>query len=163
MDNMAIFKVSASALEAQKARMNTIASNLANVGIKADIKLWEGGAWYEAHIGKKLRGFITRNSWYDAEQNAGADLQDGYMQGMPWAYVTTKEISDDIKKTMAARSDKEAADLGRKLSKLIRESRINMHLWSQHANYGTSQRIVQWDQQLGTFPSTRFEYMKIKD
>jgi flagellar basal-body rod protein FlgC len=31
MDNFAIFKVSASALDAQKGRMNTIASNMANV------------------------------------------------------------------------------------------------------------------------------------
>jgi hypothetical protein len=53
--------------------------------------------------------------------------------------------------------------MGRKLSKLVRESRVNMHLWSIHANYGTNQRIVQWDQQLGSFPGTRFEYMKVKD
>ena len=32
-----------------------------------------------------------------------------------------------------------------------------------YANYGTNQRIVQWDQQLGSFPATRFEYMKVKD
>jgi flagellar basal-body rod protein FlgC len=31
MDSLAIFKVSASALEAQKGRMNTIASNMANI------------------------------------------------------------------------------------------------------------------------------------
>ena len=64
---------------------------------------------------------------------------------------------------MRAKDDKEAAELGRKLSKVIRESRVNIHLWSNSANYGTNQRIVQWDQQLGSFPATRFEYMKVKD
>ncbi len=83
--------------------------------------------------------------------------------GMPWAYVTTKEVSDTLIKCMAARNDKEAAELGRKLSKVIRDSRINIHLWSNHANFGANQKIVQWDQQLGSFPGTRFEYMKVKD
>ena len=113
-----------------------IAANLAAVGIQAEIKILEGGSYLDAYIGKKLRGLVTRNSWYDAEQNAGADLQDAYMQGMLWAYVTTKEISDAILKCEAARNDKEATELGRKLSKLIRESRVNMHLWSNHSNYG---------------------------
>jgi peptide/nickel transport system substrate-binding protein len=143
--------------------IEAIASNWADVGIKAEIKIYDGGSWYEAHIGKKLRGFITRNSWYDAETNAGSDLQDAYMIGMPWAYVTTKEISDTLVKTIGARNDKEATEMGRNLSKLIRDNRININLWSIYANYGTNQRIVQWDQQLGSFPATRFEYMKVKD
>jgi peptide/nickel transport system substrate-binding protein len=143
--------------------IEAIAANWAEVGIKAEIKIYDGGAWYDAHIGKKLRGFVTRNSWYDAETNAGSDMQDGYMLGMPWAYVTTKEISDALVKTIAAKNDKEATELGRKLSKLIRDSRVNINLWSTYANYGTNQRIVQWDQQLGSFPGTRFEYMKVKD
>jgi len=143
--------------------IEAVAANLADVGIKAEIKIWEGGSWFDAHRGKKLRGLITRNSWYDAEQNAGADLQDGYMEGMPWAYVTTKEISDTLKRCIAVRDDKEATEWGRKLSKVIRESRINIHLFSAHANYAVNHRILQWDQQLGSFPATRFEYMKVKN
>jgi peptide/nickel transport system substrate-binding protein len=143
--------------------LEAVASNLADVGIKSEIKILEGAALLDAYTGKKLRGLIPRNSWYDAEQNAGADVQDGYMEGMPWAYVTTKEISDTLKRCIAAKNDKEAGELGRKMSKLIRDSRINIHLWSNYANYGVNQRILQWDQQLGSFPATRFEYMKVKD
>ncbi len=157
------FKTTIYAGQGTKYYMEAIASNLADVGIKSEMKILEGAALTDAYLGKKLRGIIQRNSWYDAETNAGADLQDAYMQGMPWAYVTTKEISDALKKTIAAKNDKEAAELGRKLSKLIRDSRINIHLWSTYANYGTSQKIVEWDQQLGSFPATRFEYMKVKD
>jgi peptide/nickel transport system substrate-binding protein len=143
--------------------LEAIAGNLADVGIKTEMKILEGAALQDAYTGKKLRGLLPRNSWYDAEINAGSDLQDAYMEGMPWAYVTTKEISDTLKKTIGARSDKEATELGRKLSKLVRDSRVNIHLWSIHASFGTNQRIVQWDQQLGSFPATRFEYMKVKD
>jgi peptide/nickel transport system substrate-binding protein len=143
--------------------IEAIAANLADVGIKAEIKIWETAAIVAAYPGKKLRGFIVRNSWYDAEQNAGADLEDAYALEGPWAYVTTKEISDTLKQTMRAKDDKEAAELGRKLSKIIRESRVNIHLWSNSANFGTNKRILQWDQQLGSVPATRFEYMKVKD
>lgn len=100
--------------------------------------------------------------WYDAERNGGADLQDAYALEAPWAYVTTKEISDALKKAMRAKNDKEAAEWGRQASKLIRENRINMHLWSIHANYGVNEKILKWDRQLGSYPATRFEYMKIK-
>ena len=143
--------------------MEAIASNWAAVGIKAEIKIWEQAALAALYPGKKIRGIIARNSWYDAEQNAGADLEDGYALEAPWAYVTTKEISDTLKQTMRAKDDKEAAELGRKLSKIIRESRVNIHLWSLSANYGTNKRIVHWDQQMGSYPATRFEYMKVKD
>jgi peptide/nickel transport system substrate-binding protein len=140
-----------------------IAANLANVGIKTDVKIWEQAAWTDALVGKKLRGLIVRISWYDAEQNAGADLEDGYSLEAPGAYVTTKEINDALKKTMAAKDDKEAADRARWLSKVIRESRVHIHLWSLFGNYGVNQKIVRWDQQLGSYPATRFEYMKVKD
>lgn len=142
--------------------IEAIVANLADVGIKVNIDIYEGGSLWDAVRGKKLRGLMQRNSWYDAERNAGADLQDGYTEEAPWAYVTTKEISDALKACMRARTDEEAAELGRKASKLIRESRINIHLWSTHANYGVSPKIAQWDMQLGSYPGTRFEYMKIK-
>jgi len=156
------FKTTLNCTPGTKYWIEAIAANFAAVGIQSDIKVWEGGSYLEAYMGKKLRGLVTRNSWYDAEQNAGADVQDAYMMGNLWAYVTTKEVSDAVMKCMAARNDKEAAEGGRKLSKVIRDSRINMHLFSAHANYGVNQKIVQWDSQMGSFPGTRFEYMKIK-
>ena len=132
--------------------IEAVAANLTDVGIKTEVKIYEGGNWADAYRSKKLRGLITRNSWYDSERNAGADLQDAYADDAPWAYVTTKEISDTLKATMRAIDEKEAAEMGRKLSKLIRDSRINIHLWSTSANYGVNQKIVQWDRQLGSYP-----------
>ena len=142
--------------------IEAIAANLNDVGIKAEVKIFESGAWAEGYRGKRLRGLIVRNSWYDSERNAGADLQDAYADDAPWAYVTTKAVSDALKACMNARTEKEEADLGRKVSKMIRDARINIHLWSIFASYGVNQKIVQWDRQLGSYPATRFEYMKIK-
>lgn len=45
----------------------------------------------------QFRNNVPFSGLYTAEQNAGANLQDAYMEGMPWAYVTNKEISDGIK------------------------------------------------------------------
>ncbi|MEW6188149.1 MAG: ABC transporter substrate-binding protein [Thermodesulfobacteriota bacterium] len=157
------FKTTMNCTSVNKYWIEAIAANLEAVGIKTELKILDGAAYFDAYMGKKLRGLVTRNSWYDSEQNAGADVQDAYMWGNLWAYVTTKEISDTMMKCMAAFDVKGQAEWGRKLSKVIRESRINMHLWSNHANYGVNQKIVQWDQQLGSFPGTRFEYMKVKN
>ncbi|MBW1711321.1 MAG: ABC transporter substrate-binding protein [Deltaproteobacteria bacterium] len=142
--------------------MEAIAANLGEVGIKAKINVYEGGAWWGAYQGKKLRGLIVRNSWYDAEPHAAADLTDAYMSNAPWCYYTTKEIEDALNKAQYAIEEKDVAAWGAKISKIIRESRINIHLWSNHSNYGVNQRILQWDRQMGSYPGTRFEYMKTK-
>ncbi len=142
--------------------MEAIAANLADVGIKAKINVYEGGAWWGAYQGKKLRGLITRNSWYDAERDAAADLTDAYMSNAPWCYYTTPEIEAAMNKAQYAITEEDSAAWGRKISKLIRDSRINIHLWAIHANYGVNQRIVKWDRQKGSYPGTRFEYMKIR-
>ncbi|MBW2061701.1 MAG: ABC transporter substrate-binding protein [Deltaproteobacteria bacterium] len=142
--------------------MEAIAANLADIGIKAKINVYEGGAWYGAYQGKKLRGLIVRNSWYDAEPHAAADLTDAYMSKAPWCYHTTPEIEDALNKAQWAIEEKEVADWGRKISKLIRDSRINIHLWSASSSYGVNQKIIKWERQMGSYPGTRFEYMKIK-
>jgi peptide/nickel transport system substrate-binding protein len=140
-----------------------IAANLADVGIETEVKIFEGGAWFGAHQGKKLRGMKTRNSWYDAEIHPGADLQNGYTSDNIWTYTKLPEISKAIIDSMAATSDKDAAAWGRKISKLIRKDYKRPMLWSSHSNYGLSPRILEWGPQKGSYPGTRFEYMKIKN
>lgn len=141
--------------------VEAISANLHEVGIRAKVNIMEGGAWWGAFTSKKHRGIITGGSWYDVELNPGADLQDAYTKEAPWHYVTTQEISDAVKESMRAKNDKEAAAMGRKISKLIRDSRINVHLWSIHANYGVSKKVKKWDRQLGSYPATRFEYIEM--
>jgi len=142
--------------------VEALVANLADVGINAKINIFEGGAWYNAHQGKKLNGLKIGGTWYDAEPHPGADIQNAFNTEAPFAYTIDKEIEAMLDKSMAATTDEEAAKWGRKLSKAVRDKYMRPPLWSQHANYGLSKKIVKWEPQAGSYPGTRFEYMQIK-
>ena len=142
--------------------IEALAANLADVGIKAKIKIFEGGAWYTAHQGKKLTGIKIGSTWYDAEPHPGADIQNAFNTAAPFVYTIDKEPENLIDESMSATTDAKAAEYGRKLSKMIRDKYMRPPLWSHHANYGLSKKIVKWEPQAGSYPGTRFEYMQIK-
>jgi len=79
-----------------------------------------------------------------------------------WSYVKLPEVHNAIQKSMYAASGKKAAAWGRKLSKMIRKSYKRPALWAWHSNYGLSKKILSWEPQAGSYPGTRFEYIKIK-
>jgi peptide/nickel transport system substrate-binding protein len=137
-------------------------ASLAQVGIKLDIKLFEGGAWFDAVKGRKLRGMAFRGSWYDAERHPGADVLDGLSSKALWGYVKIPGVDEALDASMSAKNDQEAAEWGRKISKLVRSDNWRVMLWAFHDSYGMSKKIVEWEPQLGSKPGTRFEYMKIK-
>jgi ABC-type transport system substrate-binding protein len=137
-------------------------ANLAEVGIKLNIKVFEGGAWFDAVRGKKLRGLGIGGSWYDAERHPGADVQDGLSSKALWAYVKIPGVDEALDASMSAKNDQEAAEWGRKISKLVRSDNYRVMLWASHDSYGTSKKIVEWEPQLGSKPGTRFEYMRVK-
>ena len=109
-----------------------------------------------------MRGLIPRNSWYDAERYAAADLTDAYMSKAPWCYHTTPEIEKAINDSQYAITDEEQAMWGKKISRIILDSQIHIFTWSRHSNFGVTDKIVEWEGQMGSYPATRFEYMKIK-
>lgn len=157
------FKTEINTTAAGKYWWEAVAANLADVGITAKINIFEGAAWYDAHRGKKLHGILSRNSWYDAERHPGADIQNGYSTGLVWTYVDLPEVDKAIRDSMNATSDEDAAAWGRKMSKLIRRDYKRPMLWSSHSSYGLSPKILKWEPQLGSYPGTRFEHMKIKN
>ena len=141
--------------------IEALAANLADVGIKAKINIFEGGAWYTAHQGKKLTGIKIGSTWYDAEPHPGADIQNAFNTGAPFVYTIDKEPENLIDESMTATTDAKAAEYGRRLSKMIRDKYMRPPLWSHHASYGLSKKIVKWEPQAGSYPGTRFEYMTI--
>jgi peptide/nickel transport system substrate-binding protein len=157
------FETSFNGGRGEKYYLEALAANLADVGIKAKVNIYEGGAWYGAHVGKKLRGMKTRNSWYDVEIHPGADLQNGYTSDNMWTYTKLPEISKAIIDSMSATKDEDAAAWGRKISKLIRKDYKRPMLWSTHHSYGLSKKIVKWEPILGSYPGGRYEYIKIKN
>jgi len=147
---------------ASKYWWEAIAANLADIGIIAKINIFEGGAWYGAHKGKKLHGLGSGGLWYDAEPHPGADIQNSFDDDRIWSYVKMPEASQAIRDSMAATSVKEATEWGRKLSRIIRKDVERPVLWANHANYGLGPKIVKWEPQLGSYPGSRFEHIKIK-
>ncbi|MFC1886386.1 ABC transporter substrate-binding protein, partial [Thermodesulfobacteriota bacterium] len=140
-----------------------IVSNLADIGIVAKLEVFEGGAWYGAHKGRKLRGIKTRSTWYDAEPHPGADILEGLRSSSQWAYGKLPGVDEALDASLWAKNDEEAAEWGRKLSKMVRKDYRRPILWAKHSSFGLSKKIVKWEPQGGSYPGTRFEYIEIKE
>jgi len=145
----------------QKYYFEAIAANLADVGIKSEIKIWEGGAFSDAYRNKKLRGLASRTLWWHCEKHAAADLSDMFLKWMPGAIVTTEEIHQAIFDGMKAQSEEEMIAVGQKLSKLVRDSRIVLNAWVNHQPYGVGPKIKYWEPQLGAIPATAWEFIQL--
>ncbi|MBW2052705.1 MAG: hypothetical protein JRI85_10785, partial [Deltaproteobacteria bacterium] len=138
-----------------------IAGNLADVGIKAKIKVYEAGVYQDLHRARKLPGLISRTLWWHCEKHASADASDMFLKWMPGAYVTTDEIHNTILAGMPAEKEEEMIAAGQKISRLIRNSRPVMILWANHVPYGVSPKIKFWEPQLGAIPATAWEFIKL--
>lgn len=142
--------------------IEAIVSNLGDVGIKAKVDLFEGGAWAEAFRGKKLRGLATSNMWSGAEYEAPADMSDHWLKGMPWTYFTTDEIDTVVRQGMYAENEKELAEWGRKASEIARAADTRILLWASHTPFGVGPKIEFWQPQVGGNTPGSLEYIKIK-
>lgn len=139
-----------------------VAANLADVGIKAKVELYEGGTWVKAFRSRKLRGLVSTVSFYNALREGPANLSNFYVQIMPWCYVSTREISAAVIKAGWSMTEEEIADWDRKISRLIRESRINMHLWANHTPYGMGPGIEFYKPKAGSTPTQAYEYIRLR-
>lgn len=142
--------------------LEAVASNLSEVGIKAKLEMFEGGAFVMGFRGKKLQGLIPLYTWYDAERYTTGDQADFYISDALWCYHTTPEIEQALKDSKNTITDQDGIRWGRKVSKLIREARLNAILWADHSKFGVGPKIVDWPQRIGTTPSACFEFLKIK-
>ncbi|MCP4756177.1 MAG: ABC transporter substrate-binding protein [Proteobacteria bacterium] len=138
-----------------------LAASLASVGIRAKVEKYEPGAYYGRFFRRKFRGLIPYVGWYDPERQAPAEVSDFYIKGMPHAYYTTDELTNILKKAMYAKSDKELAQWGRKISKYLREKHITTFLWANHSPYGLGPRIKSWQPTVGGIPGIEFETIKL--
>ena len=140
-----------------------VAANLADVGIQTDLKVYEGGAYQVLQRARKLRGLIASSLWYHSEKHASADASDFFLSYMRPAYTTTPEIHQAVLDGMTAQTEEEMTAVGKKISKLIRESRVRILLWANHTPYGAGMRIKFWEPQLGALPGTAYEYITLQD
>lgn len=139
-----------------------VAGNLAEAGIKTEIKVIEAGAYQDAWRARKLRGLVSRTLWWHCEKHAAADASDMFLKTMPGAIVTTDELSNDILTGMSAETEADMIKVGKKISKDIRDSRIVAILWAAYQPYGVSEKIAFWEPQLGAIPATAWEFIRLK-
>jgi peptide/nickel transport system substrate-binding protein len=137
-----------------------IAANLADIGIQTKVEKWEPGAYYGNYFGKKFRGLIPYVGWFDPEHTP-TELSDFYLKGTLHAYYTTDEMDQLLRKAKYADTDEELVDLGRKMSKYLRESQITTFLWANHSPYGLSSKIKYWEPVMGGAPPIEFETIKL--
>ena len=156
------FKTTISTTAPSKYWVEAIAASLAEVGIDAEIVIYEGGAWQQAYWAKKLRGLITSACWWHSERNGVADSSDFFLSYMPWAYHVPPEVHKTVSAGMTAISDEDVAAAGRKISQAVRDSRIRIILWAQHNPYGVGPRVEYWEPQTGAMPGNAFEYVRLK-
>lgn len=156
------FKTVIHTIQANKFWVEAVVSNLADVGIDVDLKLYESRTWYGAFMNKKFRGLTTFVVWGLAAPHPGMNATQMYTRKYPWCYTTTPEIEKVIMKSMFTSSDEELIAAGRQISKLIRESRIRMPLWSNHTAWGLGPRIKDWEGMVGFTGASRLETIKLK-
>jgi ABC-type transport system substrate-binding protein len=147
-----------------KRELEAVAANLAAVGIKAKLEVYEWGAWAAAHRGKKMRGLFRQHLTFNTDRHPGSQLTTQQDPQSPWSYgLSTPEINEIIAKSMHAKTDEDLMSFGKKLSKVMRERRANVILWSTSSGYGLGPRIAEWVHQESTYPCTAFEYLKVKE
>jgi peptide/nickel transport system substrate-binding protein len=154
------FKTTISTTITHKFYIQAIAANLAEVGINAQIDIYEGGAWREAVHGDKLRGLMRGGTWHHAEVHAAADMSD-LLSTMPWSFHTPPEVDKVINEGAMAIEDEEVIAVGKLISKTIREPKYRIILWAQHNPYGVGPRIKHWQPITGSQPAASFEYIQL--
>jgi hypothetical protein len=63
---------------------------------------------------------------------------------------------------MSAITEAEEIAAGKKISKLIRESRIRVLLWANHIAYALGPRIEYWEPEIGAMPPSAYEFIRLK-
>lgn len=156
------FKTTISTTSTNRYWLEGVAGNLAEVGIKTEMKVFEGGAYQDLQRSRKLRGLISAVLWWHCEKHASADASDFFLKWMPAAYVTTPEIHKTVLQGMMAESEEDMIAVGKKVSTAIRDSLVRAILWTNHQPYGVSPKIEFWEPQLGAIPATAWEFIRLK-
>jgi peptide/nickel transport system substrate-binding protein len=142
--------------------IEAIASNLEAVGIRAKIDLMEGKTWVQKFFSKKFKGLMYFPLWHGIEKSAASNAANHFLSKRPWCYNTTPEIEAAIQEGMKARTEAEMAANGKKISRLIRESRNKLFLWADHMPFAIGPRIEYWEPEIGALPASGYEMIRLK-
>ena len=157
------FETTIHTLQTGKIWAEAVSANLAEVGIKARIEMYELGSLLMKFKAKKLDGLgFPGIIWWNPIRHPSKDGSNFWTRGQTWCYNSTPEIETVVQKAIAAATDDEVAGYGRELARLMRESRIMLPLWSVHNSFGLSKKVVKWDPVWGVPQGTRYEYLELR-
>jgi len=142
--------------------MEAVAANLNEVGIRARVEVMEQAQYMSKLVAKNLKGIFMQMLWYGPSRSASGDAMTHFLNPNPYAYNSTPEIEKEILRGNNAHTDKEMAEAGRRLSKVIRESRIKTFLWANFFPYALGPRIEYWEPELAALPPSSYELIRLK-
>lgn len=140
--------------------VEAIIANLAEVGIRAKMQVWEGMARGEAFKNRKLTGFDFRISFYGAQRHSS--LYDGFMSGAPHVYCGTKEIDAALDRAERALTTEERIKTNQQLEQTIKKAKMRALLWAWAESWGLSPKIEYWQPKIGAAPAVSLEYVRLK-
>jgi peptide/nickel transport system substrate-binding protein len=146
----------------QKAAMEVMAGNWRDVGIKAKLTVVDIGDWSRRVTSLKERNIVIYlpSPWWSGGVEPSVAFMD--MQ-TNWAAVPIPDwFREGYTRTTRAISDKEKAETGRELSRLIRESGIWTLLYAGGSPLGVGPRVESYEPVVGNYCPFRFEYLKLK-
>jgi len=156
------FETTVHALTTGKIWVEAVVSNLADIGIRSKIELYELGALISKFKAKNLNGLgFPGIIYWNPDRHPGKDGSNFWTRGQTWCYNSTPEIEASVQKAIHATSDEEIAKYGRMMADQIRESRLMLPLWSVHSTFGLSQKIKKWEPVQGVPMGTRYEYLEL--
>ncbi len=145
-----------------KATMEVMAANWKDIGVKVKLTLAEMTDWHKRITSLKERNIVIMipSPWWTGGVEPSVAFMD--MQTV-WASVPIPGwFREGYTKVTRAITDKEKAETGRELSRLIRESGIWTLLWSSSSSLGIGPRVESYEPVAGNYMPFRFEYLKLK-
>lgn len=156
------FKTTIHTLQTGRIWAEAVTSLLREVGIEANIELYELGTLLMKFKNKNLKGLAFPGIiWWNPDPHPSKDGSNFWTRGQTWCYNSTPEIEAAVQKALQAFSEKEIAQYGREMADRMRESRLMLPLWTFHNPYGLNQRIKKWEPVMGVPMGTRYEYLEL--
>ena len=136
---------------------------LKDIGVDAELEVYERGAFLDAAAAKKLRGLFSWYSWLDARPTPTEVLKAFFGNTHGMTYYTTPEIGAALHKLEEARNKEEIEMFAKEASRIIRTSRTRSNLWVVPGLWGVNARIKSFHPQGNIFALTMLEDVELAD
>ncbi|MFC1886086.1 ABC transporter substrate-binding protein, partial [Thermodesulfobacteriota bacterium] len=158
------FETTITGSPSSRLEVQSMAANLAKVGIRAKFNTPEAGTWSNMVREKKFRG-VARDSgpWWVARSHPTTALYSYVKSDSVWCFVGTPEV-DKRMTAMEKISDKEELTAAAKaFSKYYRDLYLRVPLWVVNTPFGVRSRIKYWEQTPGWVYAVNFEQIILKE